>query len=183
MSRRLKITLPDTLAGQLDALARDTGEPAARLAGLMVRDGLANAPHEQARKGPAEPTASLRNCGRRAVRPAGAVARALRRRPRVEHVDVGSDLRAPRPLPLTPRSTQEGLVEKRDARRDSLRSSFGVKNSMTLAVTHATRSRSSTPSSTTAKPSAKKAAASPKSGPPEPHPTNGGTNTALLGLL
>ena len=58
MSRRLKITLPDTLADQLDALARTTGEPAARLAGLMVRDGLANTPHEQARKGPAEPTAS-----------------------------------------------------------------------------------------------------------------------------
>jgi hypothetical protein len=58
MSRRLKITLPDTLADQLDELARTTGEPAARLAGLMVRDGLANTPHEQARKGPAEPTAS-----------------------------------------------------------------------------------------------------------------------------
>src|ERR1700684_2683045 len=43
MSRRLKVTLPDTLALQLDELAANTGEPAARLAGQMVRDGIAEA--------------------------------------------------------------------------------------------------------------------------------------------
>jgi len=43
MSRRLKITLPDTLASQLDELAANTGEPAARLAGQMVRHGIAEA--------------------------------------------------------------------------------------------------------------------------------------------
>jgi hypothetical protein len=43
MSRRLKITLPDVLAVQLDELAANTGEPAARLAGQMVRHGIAEA--------------------------------------------------------------------------------------------------------------------------------------------
>jgi hypothetical protein len=43
MSRRLKITLPETLAAQLDELAANTGEPAARLAGQMVREGIAEA--------------------------------------------------------------------------------------------------------------------------------------------
>jgi hypothetical protein len=43
MSRRLKITLPDGLAAQLDELAANTGEPVARLAGQMVRQGIAGA--------------------------------------------------------------------------------------------------------------------------------------------
>jgi hypothetical protein len=43
MSRRLKITLPEAVAMQLDELAANTGEPAARLAGQMVRDGIAEA--------------------------------------------------------------------------------------------------------------------------------------------
>ncbi len=43
MSRRLKITLPDGLAAQLDELAANTGEPVARLAGQMVRQGIAEA--------------------------------------------------------------------------------------------------------------------------------------------
>ncbi|MGH2903676.1 MAG: hypothetical protein ACRDK7_08855 [Solirubrobacteraceae bacterium] len=43
MSRRLKITLPEAIAAQLDELAANTGEPAARLAGQMVRDGIAEA--------------------------------------------------------------------------------------------------------------------------------------------
>ncbi len=43
MSRRLKITLPDTLALQLDELAANIDEPAARLAGQMVRHGIAEA--------------------------------------------------------------------------------------------------------------------------------------------
>lgn len=43
MSRRLKITLPDTLALRLDELAADTDEPVARLAGQMVRHGIAEA--------------------------------------------------------------------------------------------------------------------------------------------
>jgi len=43
MSRRLKITLPDGLAAQLDELAAHTGEPVARLAGQMVREGIAEA--------------------------------------------------------------------------------------------------------------------------------------------
>ena len=43
MSRRLKITLPDGLAAQLDELAANTGEPAARLAGQMVREGITEA--------------------------------------------------------------------------------------------------------------------------------------------
>jgi hypothetical protein len=43
MSRRLKITLPDVLATQLDELAANTGEPVARLAGQMVRQGIAEA--------------------------------------------------------------------------------------------------------------------------------------------
>jgi hypothetical protein len=42
-SRRMKITLPEPLAVQLDQLAANTGEPAARLAGHMVRDGIAEA--------------------------------------------------------------------------------------------------------------------------------------------
>lgn len=43
MSRRLKITLPETVAVQLDELVATTGEPAARLAGQMVRGGIADA--------------------------------------------------------------------------------------------------------------------------------------------
>ena len=43
MSRRLKITLPDALATQLDELAANAGEPVARLAGQMVRQGIAGA--------------------------------------------------------------------------------------------------------------------------------------------
>jgi hypothetical protein len=43
MSRRLKITLPETVAAQLDQLAANTGEPGARLAGQMVREGIAEA--------------------------------------------------------------------------------------------------------------------------------------------
>jgi hypothetical protein len=43
MSRRLKITLPEALAEQLDELVASTGEPAARLAGQMVRGGIAEA--------------------------------------------------------------------------------------------------------------------------------------------
>lgn len=43
MSHRLKITLPETLAVQLNKLAANTGEPAARLAGQMVRQGIAEA--------------------------------------------------------------------------------------------------------------------------------------------
>ncbi len=43
MSRRLKITLPETVAVQLDELAANTGEPVARLAGQMVRAGIAEA--------------------------------------------------------------------------------------------------------------------------------------------
>jgi hypothetical protein len=43
MSRRMKITLPETIAAQLDDLAANTGEPAARLAGQMVRAGIAEA--------------------------------------------------------------------------------------------------------------------------------------------
>jgi hypothetical protein len=42
-SRRLKITLPETLAAQLEELAETTGEPAARLAGQVVREGIADA--------------------------------------------------------------------------------------------------------------------------------------------
>jgi hypothetical protein len=43
MSSRLKITLPDALATQLDELAANSGEPVARLAGQMVRQGIAGA--------------------------------------------------------------------------------------------------------------------------------------------
>lgn len=43
MSRRLKITLPDGLAAQLDELAANTGDPVASLAGQMVRQGIAEA--------------------------------------------------------------------------------------------------------------------------------------------
>jgi hypothetical protein len=43
MSRRLKITLPEAVATQLDELVANTGEPAARLAGQMVRQGIAEA--------------------------------------------------------------------------------------------------------------------------------------------
>jgi len=43
MSRRLKITLPETVAAQLDEMAANTGEPVARLAGQMVREGIAEA--------------------------------------------------------------------------------------------------------------------------------------------
>ena len=43
MSRRLKITLPEAVATQLDELVANTGEPAARLAGQMVRQGIVEA--------------------------------------------------------------------------------------------------------------------------------------------
>jgi hypothetical protein len=43
MSRRLKITLPENIASQLDELAANTGEPAARLAGQIVRHGITEA--------------------------------------------------------------------------------------------------------------------------------------------
>jgi hypothetical protein len=43
MSRRLKITLPEAVAAQLDELATNTGEPVARIAGQMVRQGIAEA--------------------------------------------------------------------------------------------------------------------------------------------
>ena len=39
----MKITLPESLAVQLDEMAANTGEPAARLAGHMVRQGIAEA--------------------------------------------------------------------------------------------------------------------------------------------
>jgi CopG-like RHH_1 or ribbon-helix-helix domain, RHH_5 len=50
MSRRLKITLPDGLAAQLDELAANTGEPVARLAGQMVRQGIAEAAPNEVRQ-------------------------------------------------------------------------------------------------------------------------------------
>jgi len=54
MSRRLKITLPDALATQLDELAANTGEPVARLAGQMVRQGIAEAAPNEVRQPHAE---------------------------------------------------------------------------------------------------------------------------------
>ena len=41
MSSRIKITLPDDIAARLDELAAASGQPIARVAGQMVRDGLA----------------------------------------------------------------------------------------------------------------------------------------------
>lgn len=41
MSSRIKITLPDEIAARLDELAATSGEPVSRVAGQMVRDGLA----------------------------------------------------------------------------------------------------------------------------------------------
>ena len=41
MSSRIKITLPDEVAARLDEMAAASGEPVARLAGHMLRDGLA----------------------------------------------------------------------------------------------------------------------------------------------
>jgi hypothetical protein len=41
MSSRIKITLPDEIAARLDELAAASGEPVSRVAGQMVRDGLA----------------------------------------------------------------------------------------------------------------------------------------------
>lgn len=41
MSSRIKITLPDDAAARLDEMAAAAGEPIARVAGQMVRDGLA----------------------------------------------------------------------------------------------------------------------------------------------
>jgi hypothetical protein len=54
MSRRLKITLPDGPAAQLDELAANTGEPVARLAGQMVRQGIAEAAPNEVRQPRAE---------------------------------------------------------------------------------------------------------------------------------
>jgi hypothetical protein len=42
-TRRLKITLPEALAVQLDELAANADEPVARLAGQMVRHGITEA--------------------------------------------------------------------------------------------------------------------------------------------
>lgn len=42
MSRRLKITLPDDANARLGEIAAERGEPVARVAAEMVRDGLAN---------------------------------------------------------------------------------------------------------------------------------------------
>lgn len=42
MSYRLKITLPDPVMGQLEALAASVGEPASRLAAEMVRERMAD---------------------------------------------------------------------------------------------------------------------------------------------
>jgi hypothetical protein len=41
MSYRMKITLPEAIARQLEELAARTNEPAARVAAQMVRDGIA----------------------------------------------------------------------------------------------------------------------------------------------
>jgi predicted transcriptional regulator len=41
MSSRIKITLPDEIAARLGELAAASGEPVSRVAGQMVRDGLA----------------------------------------------------------------------------------------------------------------------------------------------
>ena len=41
MSSRIKITLPDDAAARLDEMAAAAGEPLARVAGQMVRGGLA----------------------------------------------------------------------------------------------------------------------------------------------
>ncbi len=54
MSRRLKITLPDALATRLDELAANAGEPVARLAGQMVRQGIAEAAPNKVRQPRAE---------------------------------------------------------------------------------------------------------------------------------
>lgn len=40
MSSRIKITLSDGIAARLDDLAAASGQPVARVAGQMVRDGL-----------------------------------------------------------------------------------------------------------------------------------------------
>jgi hypothetical protein len=41
MSSRIKITLSDEVAARLDEMAAASGEPVARVAGQMLRDGLA----------------------------------------------------------------------------------------------------------------------------------------------
>jgi len=78
MSRRLKITLPDGHAAQLDELAANTGEPVARLAGQMVRQGIAEvAPNgdvrppraELAPSCPTRPTRTSPSSGRRGLSP------------------------------------------------------------------------------------------------------------------
>jgi predicted transcriptional regulator len=40
MSSRIKITLSDDIGARLDELAAASGQPVARVAGQMVRDGL-----------------------------------------------------------------------------------------------------------------------------------------------
>jgi predicted transcriptional regulator len=48
MSSRIKITLSDDIAARLDELAPASGQPVARVAGQMLRDGLGSSPPQRA---------------------------------------------------------------------------------------------------------------------------------------
>ena len=68
MSSRIKITLPDDTAARLDEMAAASGEPVARVAGQMVRDGLAGITAAAAANGTHRWT-SCRSLGRRGWSP------------------------------------------------------------------------------------------------------------------
>jgi hypothetical protein len=119
MSRRLKITLPEALAVQLDELAANADEPVARLAGQMVRHGIAEAAASGQVRQPRVTSALAAH---------GAPEEASDRWPpwlepyggdaECAHMDVGRNRRPVWPLPGSARWVERRLVEERDACRD-----------------------------------------------------------------
>ena len=175
MSRRLKITLPENITsptGRAGSEHRRARRKARRPNGppRHHRSHRKRASTPAARRSGPRRTRSTRGGG---VRPARAVARALRRRPRMALMDVGRDRRAPRPLPDSTRRPQDGWWKSETHVETLCASSYGVSGSTTPDATPAKSWPSRLNSSTTATSSAKKEAASLAHGHPVRHQTGG----------
>jgi hypothetical protein len=69
MSYRMKITLPDPIVTQLEALAEQRGEPAARVATKMIEAGLAEGERPSTRRVSSPPRSLPREVGARRATP------------------------------------------------------------------------------------------------------------------
>ncbi len=72
MSSRIKITLSDDIAARLDEVAAASGQPVARVAGQMVRDGLGKLA-AAARGNGSAPADELTSLGRRGLSPTAVI--------------------------------------------------------------------------------------------------------------